>query len=93
MHQAGKPIGLICISPVMSAAICGTGVKCTVGGDAATGAAITAMGAIPVECPVDQAYVDRERKLVTTPAYIVAENISEAAAGIKACVDQVLEMA
>ncbi len=93
MHQAGKPIGLICISPVMSAAICGAGVKCTVGGDAPTGAAITAMGAIPVECPVDQAYVDREHKLVTTPAYIIANSISEAAAGIKACVDQVLEMA
>lgn len=93
IHQAGKPIGLICIAPTMAAAICGEGVECTVGGDAATGEALKAMGAVPVECSVDQAYVDHQRKLVTTPAYMLANSISEAAAGIKACVDQVMEMA
>ena len=33
MHAANKPIGLICIAPAMAAAICGDGVKCTIGCD------------------------------------------------------------
>ena len=43
-HDSGKPIGLICIAPVMSAAICGEGARCTIGNDADTAAAITATG-------------------------------------------------
>ncbi len=93
IHKADKPIGLVCIAPVMSAAICGEGVECTVGNDADTGEALKAMGAVPVECPVDNAHVDRDRKLVTTPAFMLASNISEAAAGINVCVEQVLDMA
>ena len=31
MHKAGKPIGLICIAPAMSARICGEGAECTIG--------------------------------------------------------------
>ncbi len=36
MHQAGKPIGLECIAPAMSAKICGEGVNCTIGNDTDT---------------------------------------------------------
>ena len=93
MHQAGKPIGLICIAPAMSAAICGEGVNCTIGTDDDTAAAIEASGAVHIKCPVEQAVVDKERKLVTTPAYMLAGKISEAAAGIEDCVHQVLAMA
>ena len=39
-HRAGKPIGLICIAPVMAAAICGEGTQCTIGNDADTAAAM-----------------------------------------------------
>jgi len=92
IHQAGKPIGLICIAPVMSAAICGEGVECTVGNDADVAAAIDAMGAKHQVCPVERAHVDKERKLVTTPAYMLAERISDAANGIEECVNQVLAM-
>lgn len=93
MHQAGKPIGLICIAPAMSAAICGEGVSCTIGNDADTAAAIEAMGAKHLDCPVQEARVDSEKKLVTTPAYMLAGSVSEAAAGISACVVQVLTLA
>lgn len=93
MHEAGKPIGLVCIAPVMSAAICGEGVECTIGNDADTAAAIAATGGRHVACPVDSAIVDRQRKLVTTPAYMLAGNIAEAAKGIGQLVDDVLAMA
>ncbi|GAB5451022.1 MAG: isoprenoid biosynthesis glyoxalase ElbB [Halioglobus sp.] len=92
-HQAGKPIGLVCIAPVMAAAICGEGAECTVGNDADVAAAIQSMGAVHLECPVEEARVDRERKLVTTPAYMLAGKVSEAYTGINDCVKEVLGMA
>lgn len=92
-HQAGKPIGLICIAPVMAAAICGEGSRCTIGSDPEVAAAIEAMGGKHLECPVTEARVDAERKLVTTPAYMLAGSVSEAYAGISDCVKEVLALA
>ena len=92
-HQAGKPIGLICIAPVMAAAICGEGTRCTIGNDADTAAAITAMGGVHLACPVSEARVDTERKLVTTPAYMLAGSVAEAYSGISKCVQEVLDLA
>ena len=91
-HQAGKPIGLICIAPVMAAAICGEGTQCTIGNDADTAAAIGAMGGEHLECPVTEARVDAEKKMVTTPAYMLAGSVSEAYAGISDCVKEVLAL-
>lgn len=92
-HQAGKPIGLICIAPVMAAAICGEGARCTIGNDTETAAAIKAMGGEHLECPVSEARVDADNKLVTTPAYMLAGSVSEAYAGIGDCVREVLALA
>jgi len=91
-HAAGKPIGLVCIAPVMAAAICGEGARCTIGNDAEVAAAIEAMGGEHLECPVNEARVDAERKLVTTPAYMLAGSVSEAYAGISDCVRDVLAL-
>ncbi len=92
-HGSGKPIGLICIAPVMSAAICGEGARCTIGNDADTAAAIAAMGGAHLPCPVSEARVDVAHKLVTTPAYMLAGKVSEAYAGISTCVKEVLALA
>ena len=92
-HQAGKPIGLICIAPVMAAAICGDGTRCTIGNDPDTAAAIDAMGGENLECPVTEARVDADKKMVTTPAYMLAGSVSEAYAGISDCVRNVLALA
>jgi enhancing lycopene biosynthesis protein 2 len=92
MHKANKPIGLICIAPAMAANIFGAGVECTIGNDAETAAAITAMGGKHIACPVEKAVVDKRNKLVTTPAYMLAQRIGEAAQGIDECVDAVLAM-
>jgi enhancing lycopene biosynthesis protein 2 len=91
-HEKGKPIGLICIAPVMAAAICGEGARCTIGNDADTAATIKAMGGEHLQCPVTEARVDTEHKLVTTPAYMLAGKVSEAYSGISACVKEVLAL-
>ena len=92
IHKADKPIGLICIAPAMSAKICGEGVECTIGNDEGTANAIEATGAKHINCPVESAHIDKEKKLVTTPAYMLAGKISEASAGIEKLVSDVLAM-
>ncbi|PWB31819.1 isoprenoid biosynthesis protein ElbB [Pseudomonas sp. NDM] len=90
--EAGKPVGLICISPALAAKIYGPGVTCTIGNDADTAAAMNKMGATHEECAVTDIVEDKARKLVTTPAYMLAQTISEAASGINKLVDRVLEL-
>lgn len=91
--QAGKPVGLICIAPALAAKIYGPGVVCTIGNDPDTAAALTRMGAQHEVCAVDEIVVDTQRKLVTTPAYMLAKSIGETASGINKLVDRVLELA
>jgi len=90
--KAGKPVGLICIAPALAAKIFGAGVTCTIGTDHETAQAMTAMGAVHAECAVDDIVIDTQHKLVTTPAYMLAQSISQAAAGINKLVDAVLEL-
>jgi len=90
--DACKPVGLICISPALAAKIYGPGVVCTIGSDAGTAAAVEKMGGTHEECDVHDIVEDSQRKLVTTPAYMEAKSISEAAGGIYKLVDRVLEL-
>ncbi|MCP3748475.1 isoprenoid biosynthesis glyoxalase ElbB [Pseudomonas sp. SBB6] len=90
--EAGKPVGLICISPALAAKIYGPGVVCTIGSDAGTSAAIVKMGGTHEECDVHDIVEDTQRKLVSTPAYMLAKSISEAAGGIYKLIDRVLEL-
>ena len=90
--EAGKPLGLICISPALAAKIYGPGVTCTIGNDADTAAVLDKMGAHHQACAVDDIVEDTARKLVSTPAYMLGKNISEVASGINKLVDRVLEL-
>ncbi|MCI1738924.1 MAG: isoprenoid biosynthesis glyoxalase ElbB [Pseudomonas veronii] len=90
--EAGKPLGLICISPALAAKIYGPGVTCTIGNDADTAAVLDKMGANHQACAVDDIVEDTARKLVSTPAYMLGKNISEVASGINKLVDRVLEL-
>lgn len=90
--EAGKPVGLICISPALAAKIYGPGVTCTIGNDADTAATMNKMGATHKDCAVSDIVEDKARKLVCTPAYMLAQSISEAASGINKLVDRVLEL-
>jgi len=93
MNKAGKPIGAMCIAPVILAKIFGVyQPNLTIGTDKETARAIEKMGAVHRDCPVDDIVVDRENRLVTTPAYMLAKGISEAALGIDRLVEEVLAM-
>lgn len=90
--EAKKPVGFICIAPAMLPLIYGQGTKLTIGTDQDTAQAIEAMGGIHMPCPVDDIVVDEDNNLVTTPAYMLASSVSEAAAGINKLVDKIAEM-
>jgi enhancing lycopene biosynthesis protein 2 len=92
---ARKPIGAICIAPALIAATLGKeyAPEVTIGTDAGTAAAINATGSRHVECPVTEFRVDRDHKIVSTPAYMLAERISETADGIEKLVEEVLRLA
>ena len=87
--KAGKPAGYMCIAPTMLARIYGDGVRCTIGNAEDVAGAITAMGGEHVNREVHDIAIDENRKVVTTPAYMLANRISEAAQGINKLVDQI----
>ena len=94
MATMKKPIGAICIAPALIAATLGKefAPRLTIGTDAGTAAAINATGSSHVECPVQEFVVDKQNKIVSTPAYMLAQHISEAADGIDKTVKAVLEL-
>jgi enhancing lycopene biosynthesis protein 2 len=94
MAAARKPVGFICIAPVIAAKVLAElRPRLTVGTDADTAAAMNAFGAQHVECAVDQIVVDQKNKIVSTPAYMIGPSIAPVAAGIEKLVSAVLEMA
>ena len=94
MHAAKKPIGAICIAPAVVAKALGFAhPKLTIGNDKGTAAALEACGAIHQDCPVDSFVVDRENRIVSTPAYMYGARLSDIATGIDKCVAEVLALA
>ncbi|ERS83395.1 MULTISPECIES: isoprenoid biosynthesis glyoxalase ElbB [unclassified Halomonas] len=91
-HEARKPIGLMCISPVMVPRLLGNGIAVTIGHDPGVSGAISAMGGLHRSCGVEDIVVDFEHRVVTTPAYMLATRISEAATGIFKLVDRLDEL-
>lgn len=93
MHAAKKPIGFICIAPVIAAKVLGEyHPRLTIGSDEATAKAIEAMGGKHVIHKVDEIEVDEANRIVSTPAYMLGPNISNVAAGIEKLVLKVLEL-
>ena len=95
VHKAGKPIGVICIAPAMFAKImqgAGDSVELTIGTDEQTSSDINSMGSNHISCPVEDIVIDKKNKIVSTPAYMLAQRISEAAEGIEKLVKEVLAM-
>lgn len=94
MREANKPMGFICIAPVVAARVLGAErVEVTVGDDPETAAAIESWGGRHVVRRVDQIAVDERLKVVSTPAYMLGPWIADVAAGIDALVAKVLELA
>ncbi|MBL7046174.1 MAG: isoprenoid biosynthesis glyoxalase ElbB [Candidatus Marinimicrobia bacterium] len=95
MVAAKKPVGVVCIAPALMAKVMedsDISVDLTIGTDEETAGAIETMGASHVACPVSEFVVDRENKIVSTPAYMLGERISEVAKGIEKLVKEILNL-
>ncbi len=95
LHAVGKPLGAICISPVLVAmAFRGTEVSplLTIGEDPSTAEAIEALGGRHTNRGVEEIALDSENRIVSTPAYMYDARISEVAKGIGNLVDQIVSL-
>lgn len=95
VHEAGKPIGVMCIAPTMMAKILGDenlSADLTIGSDEKTSKDIITMGSNHIMCSAEETIIDREKKIVSTPAYMEAKNMVEAADGIEKLVKEVLDL-
>ena len=93
--EARKPLGMICISPlVLARAFKGTNVHPTITVGAVSDASRSAekFGARHVECAVTDCVVDRELRIVTTPAYMYDTHIADAAQGIEKLVREIISL-
>ncbi len=92
---AGKPIGAACIAPAAVAkAFEGSGrtLTLTIGNDPDTAAALEKWGAVHQIAAAEETVVDTANKVVSTPAYMVAQRIGEVNRGISRMVREVLEL-
>jgi len=95
MIRKNKPIGAICIAPVMIAKILqnmNRGGKVTGGFDEKISADIESMGINIKKVDARNIVVDNKNKIVSTPAYVEAKSIKDVAIGIDKLVNKVLEM-
>lgn len=93
-RELGKPIGFACIAPAVAARLFGpSGLRFTIGTDPGTAQALAQWGGEHVDCAVDDIVIDESLNIVTTPAYMLAQRISEAHAGIAKMIDALLARA
>ena len=90
-HSAGKPIGALCISPVLIAKVLGN-VAVTIGNDAATAADIKSMGAVHEIRRHGEVTVDRKNRIVTSPCYMLNSRLSDIAADADAAIKAIGEL-
>ena len=74
VHQAEKPIGALCISPVLMAKILGN-ITVTIGQDAKTARDIEQMGATNVNTSNGDVVTDKKNKIFSTPCYMLDANL------------------
>lgn len=86
-----KPIGALCISPVMLAKVLGD-VELTIGHDSRTAKDIEKMGARHRQATHGQVVVDEKHKVFTTPCYMLDATIVDIAAGADNIVKAMLEV-
>jgi enhancing lycopene biosynthesis protein 2 len=79
-HAAGKPIGALCISPVLITKIIGS-VEVTTGSDASAASDITAMGGVHKTSGHGEVVIDKKNRIVTSPCYMLDAEITDIAKG------------
>jgi enhancing lycopene biosynthesis protein 2 len=91
-HRAGKPIGALCISPVLIARVL-SDVTVTIGNDTSTAKDIAAMGGRHEVKHHGEVSIDRKNRIVTTPAYMLDANISDIARDAEELIKVIKELA
>lgn len=91
MATLRKPIGALCIAPVLVAKILST-VEVTIGHDPATAANLARMGATHKETGHGEIVVDRTNKIVTTPCYMLDARVDQIGEGADNVVKAILEL-
>ena len=91
MHKAGKPIGALCISPVIIAKVL-KNVTVTLGKDEKVSAIIQKLGTKTVNTDALSIVIDHDNKIVTTPCYMLDARISEISEGIEKLIQQLIQM-
>lgn len=95
MQAARKPIGAICIAPaIVGLAFKGRGFELTVGEGGEASQELEKLGHRHVVCRADECHVDRDHRVVTTPAYMYDHApLHEIFAGIEKLVHEVVALA
>ncbi len=91
MVEAKKPVGALCISPVLIVKIL-EDAKLTIGSDADTASAIESLGASHVETTHGEVVIDDRYKVVTSPCYMLDANILQIAEGADNVVKAMLKL-
>src|SRR5208282_1956326 len=89
MHAAGKPIGALCISPVIIARVLKS-VTVTFGKDEKINAVFQKSGTKTVNADARSIVIDHAHKIVTTPCYMLDARISEISEGIDKLIQQLV---
>ena len=90
MNSQKKPLGFMCISPVIAAKLF-PNVRCTLGLDQANLDKLTQIGATAVQANYDDVVIDTHYNVYSTPAYMIDTSISKIAIGIERLVTSICE--
>ena len=85
-----KPIGALCISPVIMAKLFGD-IEVTIGQDQGTAEAVEKMGATHTKTNHGEVIIDEKNNVFTTPCYMLDANILDIAKGASNIVKVMLE--
>lgn len=91
-HDAKKPIGALCIAPVILAKLI-PNVNLTIGNDTGVAEAVESLGANHSNTGHGEVVVDPANKVVSTPCYMLDAKVSDIYKGADALIREVLTLA
>jgi enhancing lycopene biosynthesis protein 2 len=90
-HKLGKPIGALCISPIMIAALI-PGAEVTLGSDIKFNSEVSTLGGKHKTAQNRQVVVDTKNRIVTTPCYMNDAKITDIAEGADMLVKAIIAL-
>ena len=91
MHALEKPMGALCIAPVILARVL-KNIKVSIGQDEATAENLTRMGARHTTTWQGEIAIDQHNKIVTTPCYMLASRVDQIAMGADKLIQAMLTL-